>query len=687
VLGVAALVAVALGTPTPSARADEHCPWVGSTRPRAERVAQLMERMTTADRVRMVSGIGLEAAPFGGVIPVNARLCIPALELADGPAGVANGFADVTQLPAPIAAAATWDPDLVERYGEIIGREARGKGIDVNLGPTVNIVRDPRWGRTFETYGEDPYLSGRMGVAYVEGVQGQGTMAMVKHYAVYNQETNRNVAVGDAVVSERALREVYLPHFDVIVDEAAPASVMCSYATVNGEHACQNPLLLETLKSEWAFPGFVTSDWYAAQSVDAAAAGLDVEMPAGFSLGTPLEQALARGAFPRLRLDDMVRRILTQMFRFGMFDGPDPGQQAAMVTSAVHAGIARDVAAQATVLLKNDDAVLPLDSSTVDSVAVIGAAAGPGALTRGGGSSQVDPPYVVTPLEGIAERAQASAVAVEYAADGPDAVALAAQSDVAVVFAALHETELADLSTIDLAEEVDRLIAAVAAVNPRTIVVLNTGSPVTMPWVDEVAAVIEAWYPGQEYGSAIASVLFGDVDPGGRLPVTFPRSLDDVPASGPEHWPGTDRGVEYAEGVFVGYRWYDARGVDPLFPFGAGLSYTTFAFDDLRVRSEGATATVEVNVSNIGARAGSEVAQLYVGYPDRSDAPPRQLRGFERVELEPGETARVTFRLDEGAFARWDEQAHDWMVDPGDYRIMVGSSSADLPLEARLHLP
>ncbi|HEX6310235.1 MAG TPA: glycoside hydrolase family 3 C-terminal domain-containing protein, partial [Acidimicrobiia bacterium] len=634
--------------------------------------------------------------------------------------------------------------------------------------------------------------------------------------------------------SGRALREVYLSQFEAIVAEAAPASVMCAYSTVNGEPACQNAALLANLKTDWAFPGFVTSDWYAAKSVEAASAGLDLEMPAGFNLGAPLGRAIARGTVPRERLDDMVRRVLTQMFRFGMFDGNPPGDATATVTTDAHAAVAREVAAKGTVLLKNSGAVLPVEPDTVGSIAVIGAGAGTAALTRGEGSAEVEAPYVVTPAQAIAERARADAMTATYApgnrdpnlpipavpasafpqglgveyfdneslsgepihaaqmpavagaampppdlatsgwsarytgtilppesgsyafvldADpalpstmrlridgrvlvdsggarsrsrvatvdlsggepvsleieyaetgtngggGPtlgwnlptdtleaEAVELAARSDVAVVFAGSPQGESEDLLTIGLPGDVDRLIAAVGAANPRTVVVLNTGSAVAMPWIDDVAAVVEAWYPGQEYGSAIASVLFGDVNPSGKLPVTFPRGLADVPASRPEQWPGTGGMVDYAEGLLVGYRWYDANGIAPLFPFGAGLSYTTFAFEALEIHREDSTVSVEARVTNVGSRTGAEIAQVYVGYPGSPGEPPRQLRGFERAELDRGEAQRVRFQLDETAFARWDEQTRAWLTETGEYRIMVGSSSVDLPLEGSVRI-
>jgi len=601
----------------------------------------------------------------------------------------------------------------------------------------VNIVRDPRWGRAFEAYGEDPYLSGQTAVGYIDGVQSQGVLSQVKHLAVYNQETNRNTAADDAIISQRAMQEIYLPQFRAAVTQGNAASVMCSYSTVNGQYACQNDNLLGILDRQWHFPGFVTSDWGATHStVPSALAGLDMQMPGGSGFGAdyygaPLKAAVQAGQVPISVLNGMVSRILTEMFGFGLFDRPRTGSLAATVTTPAHAQTGRDVATAGTVLLKNDGGVLPLGSRGSGGagtahrgqrIAVIGSDAGRYAMTSGGGSAGVLAPYVVTPVQGITKRAAACGAIVSYAqgdlpaqgalatvpasafpkgltaSDGVTlglqppvnllaaAVTAAKKANVAVVFASNFETEGADLATIDLPASENKLISAVAAANPNTVVVLNTGSAVTMPWLAKVKGVIEAWYPGQDDGNEIAAVLFGDTNPAGKLPVTFPRSLAQVPASTAARWPGVNGKVRYSEGVLVGYRWYATKGITPLFPFGYGLSYTSFAFSNLAVRPgrDGYLAggyQISADVTNTGQRAGADVAQLYVADPASTGEPAEQLKGFTRVTLRPGQTTRVTFTVSRDAFAWWNGQ---WTVTPGTYTLMVGDSSANLPLTAHV---
>ncbi|MEJ2215913.1 MAG: glycoside hydrolase family 3 C-terminal domain-containing protein [Gemmatimonadota bacterium] len=815
------------------------CPWVGSTAPIATRVARVMSAMTLDEKIALVHGA--RGSSYVGYVPAIPRLCIPALNLEDGPAGVADGMTGVTQLPAPVALAASWDTALARRYGAVVGEEEWGKGANVNLGPTVNIVRDPRWGRAFEAYGEDPYLSGRIGVGYIRGVQGAGVLAQVKHWVAYNQETYRNTPADDVAVDRRTLHEIYMPQFEAAIEEAGASSVMCAYSTIDGAYACEDAFTQDTvLKGHWRFPGFITSDWGATHSTVASALnGLDMEMPGSRYFGDTLRVAVQAGRVPESRLDDMVRRVLTQEFRFHLFDRRQTGDSASVVTNDQHAAVARRVAEEGTVLLKNEGGLLPLSPRAVHSIAVIGPDAGEYALSGGGGSAAVVAPYVVTPFQGIARRAgrgvevryaqgalppngelppvpsryltpdsgggrglaarfydnttlsgspvttrvdstvgfnwhhrppvpgvgaehwsarwtgtltppatgeytfgltsddgsrlfvdgvqvidnwrnqgptletgkitltSGQPVRIEvdyYQAGGGDtvslgwlvpggpslmdqAVALADSSDVAVVFAGAFESEGADLANIDLPGEQNVLIRAVADANPHTIVVLNTGSADTMPWIDSVAAVLEAWYPGQEDGNAIARVLFGDVNPSGKLPVTFPRSLADVPASSPARWPGVDGRVAYSEGLEVGYRWYDARHITPLFPFGFGLSYTTFRFSNLRVsQAAGGTVMVTADVANTGERPGADVVQVYVGQPSSAGEPPWQLKAFRKVQLGPGETWHLTFTLDATAFAHWDAGTSGWLVDAGEYRIGLGDSSADLPLRGRVTL-
>ena len=839
-LAVLSASLIATNAAPPHARADSaSCPWVGSTASVDSRVDQVMAQITQSEEIALVHGLS-NTWPSGGpagVVPANSRLCIPSLRLDDGPAGVGQNASGVTQLPAPVAGAATWDTAAVQRYGAVVGAEHAGKGNNVELGPTVNIVRDPRWGRAFEANGEDPYLAGKLGAADITGVQSQGVMAQVKHPAVYNQETHRSTTSDNAIVDERTMQEIYLPQFQDAV-KAGASSAMCSYSMINGQFACENPYLLNTvLKSQFGFKGFVTSDWWATKSTVAAANnGMDMEMPGFDNFGTALDTAVTNGQVAKSRLDDMVRRILREMFTFGLFDKAPSGSLDATVTTPAHAAEAKQISEEGTVLLRNTGHLLPLSGSTTHSIAVIGDRAGSDALSVGGGSAQVTAPYVVTPVQGIADRAgsgtsvsyaqgpapngalsavptdaltpssgsghgltgsfypnttlsgapvltrndvavdfnwyggspgsgiggtgwsakwtgtvtppatgtytfslnsddgsrlfvngqqvidnwgdhasatatgtvaltagQAADIEVDYSQNGggsnvtlgwrppgidpiTEAVNTAKASDVAIVFAGKWEAEGfgagGDLDDISLAASDNQLISAVAAANPHTIVVLNTGSAVTMPWANSVAGIFEAWYPGQEEGNAIAALLFGDVNPSGKLPVTFPASLSDVPAHTTAQWPGSNDTVQYSEGVDVGYRWYDANDITPLFPFGFGLSYTTFDYSGLTVSDpdSAGNVTVSAKVTNTGSVAGSDVPQLYVGDPASTGEPPKQLKGFQRVTLDPGANTTVTFTVGTRDLAYWDDTRHGWTTPAGTYKIFVGDSSRDLPL-------
>src|SRR5277367_5369770 len=574
---------LAVAAAQPAAAVSTACPWVGPSAPIPTRVAEVLSRMTQAQEVALVTGAG--GSSYVGLIPVIGSLCIPALNLQDGPAGVADGMTGVTQLPAPVDAAATWDTSAEKLYGQVIGAEQAAKGTTIDLGPTINIVRDPRWGRAFESIGEDPDLNGTLGAAEIQGVQSAGTMAQVKHYAVYNQETNRNTPSDNAVVSTQAEQEIYLPAFQTAVQQGAASSVMCSYSWINGTAACQNPYTLSTvLRQQFGFTGFVTSDWGATHSTAASAnAGLDMDMPGNDGYyGSTLQSAVTSGQVSQATINSAVSDILTEMFAFGQFDKAPSGSPSAVATNSTDQGDATQLAEEGTVLLKNSGSVLPLTSSD-GSIAVIGADASTSPQTAGGGSAGVNSSGTVSPLQGI-QAAAPSGTTVTYNDGSSDssAASAAAAASVAVVFANLGESEGSDLSSIDLGTTEDNLITSVAAANPNTIVVLNTGSAVTMPWLSSVKGVLEAWYPGQEDGTAIANVLFGTVDPSGHLTVTFPTSLSQVPASTTAQWPGTNGTVQYSEGIDVGYRWYDAKTLTPQFPFGYGLSYTTFGFSNLK---------------------------------------------------------------------------------------------------------
>ncbi|SDZ40014.1 beta-glucosidase [Amycolatopsis xylanica] len=664
---MAVLGLAAGGLPPLAKAADPVCPWVGSEAPIPQRVDQVLAAMTPAEKLNMVHGsagpFDLAGPVYAGLVQPIPRLCVPRLGLSDGSAGIGNGQTGVTQLPSPTAMAAGWNRSLAAAYGDVLGAEVRGKGANVALAPAIDVARDPRAGRSYETFGEDPELTGELAVAQIRAIQQHGVIAQAKHLAAYSQETLRNTSLGNVTVDERTLQEIYLPAFERAVRDGGVGSVMCGYNYLNGVHACNNTYLLsQVLKGQFGFDGFVTSDWYGmTASVAAANAGLDLQMPDGCYFG----KRLAPGA----RLDDMVRRILGQMFRLGLFDRPATGSPSAVVTTPRHAAIAREVAEQGTVLLKNADDVLPLRRS--DSVAVIGTAAGAGVLGSGGGSAHVVAQAIDTPYDGIAAHGK---VSFDDGTDPNRAARVAAASDVAVVFAAKWSTESKDAPDISLAD--NALIDKVAAANPNIVVVLNTGGPVTMPWLARVKGVLAAWYPGQEYGEALASLLYGDVNPSGKLPVTFPASLGQVPARA---FPDG----RFTEGLAVGYRWYDQQGLNPLFPFGFGLSYTRFELSSLRISGD----VVEASVTNTGSRPGAEVVQLYVSHPASDREPPRQLKGFEKVFLAPGETQRVRFSLTPRDLSHWDSSAHQWVRTAGYYGISVGTSSRDLPLTGHLSVP
>ena len=674
------------------------CPWVHSTAPIADRVTQLMARMTPLQKVTVLHGNGA-TGPYIGNTDAIPSLCVPALGLQDGPAGVGDGLDGVTQLPAPVTLAATWDTGLVQQYGAVAGQEFAGKGASAELGPTLNIVRDPRWGRNFETYSEDPYLAGQTAAYNIRGIQSQGIMAVAKHAAAYNVEAGpaRGTPSDNVIIDNRTLQEIYLPGFQAAITQGASAAVMCAYNQINGVPACQNNAVLNTgLKQATGWGGFVNSDWGAATGgpTQLANGGMDQEMPGGAFFGQGLLDAVGRGEVTQARVDDMARRVLTQMFAFGLFDNPRTGNPATVVTNAANVTTARTIAAQGSVLLKNNGGLLPLNAGTVKKIGLFGGDA-IDAQSIGGGSAKVNPsPAAVNPIDGIKKRA-GTGVDVQWVAgagehvqtpDIPAAVALAKASDTAIVFASYGESETQDLDTIDLQAQQNDLIDAIATANPRTIVVLNTGSAVTMPWLSKVNAVIEGWYPGQENGNAIASLLYGDVNPSGKLPVSFPKSLADVPAHSVQQFPGANDRIEYSEGMKVGYRWYDSQNIEPLFPFGFGLSYTTFGFSNLQVGAVAAngSATVSATVTNTGSRAGAEVAQLYVGQPAANGEPPKQLRGYQKVSLNAGESRVVQFQLTSRDLAHWNDSTAKWTTTAGAYQVLVGDSSRNLPLSAGL---
>ena len=694
------------------------CPWMNTRLAPAARASELLTAMSLGDKIQMVTGqyAGPHASssspnPIGAAsyIEANPALCIPALSLTDNIAGAGDQMAATTAFPDSIALTASWNPALAEHYGQVLGEEAFKKGVNVLLGPGMDIARNPLNGRNFEYAGEDPYLAGQAVAAVIKGLQSEHVVATAKHYALNDQETNRNTDSSDA--SERTMQEIDLPAFDAAV-KAGAGAFMCSYNRINSVYACENPYTIQTvLNRQFGFSGWMMSDWGATHStVPSAKAGLDMEMPSATYYGNALQTAIQKGEVSMATLNEMVYRIVYTMFRVGLFDHvPAQGPQAAttVATTPDSLSTATQVAEAGTVLLKNQDGILPLTGSG-KRVAVIGQAAGPhgaAACYQGEGSGHVPEfapqPDVISPLTAIQARGASSGDVVTYA-DGTatgDAVAAAAGADVAVAFICDLESEGLDradmnanlLPASNSPVDENALVSAVAAVNPNTIVVIQAGGPVAMPWIDHVKGVLDNWYPGQTDGLSIAPILFGDVDPSGHLPDTFPVKLSDGPLRSQAQYPGvSEKGDSvgphsiYSEGLLVGYRWYEAKGIKPLFPFGYGLSYTTFGFSGLRVRSSAGGAQVSFTLTNTGQQPGADVAQVYVGDPGSTGEPPRQLKGFSRIELSPGESRRVSISLPEVSFAHWDTAAHTWKVSRGDYRIYVGDSSANLPLSAAI---
>jgi beta-glucosidase len=662
------------------------CPWVGSTAPVATRVQQVLNTMDQSEEVTLTSGDGTSG--YIGQVNAIPNLCIKSLNMEDGPSGVGDGNGGVTAFPDGESAAATWDPTLIAQEGAAKGAEFAGKGATISLGPTTNLVRDPRWGRTYETYGEDPYLAGQVTSAEVTGLQSQGVMTDVKHVAAYDQEQYPNGG-NNETVSQKALEELYLAPFQTAIKQSAPASFMCSYAVVNSAPSCANADMLQNgLDTQANSGGFVVSDWGAAgNAVADLEGGMDIAMP--FSNASDVQAALTAGTLNQATLNASVARILTQMFAFGLFDNPATGSLAATVTSAAHQQTALQLGEEGTVLLKNNG-ILPLNPNptTKQSIAVIGTDGGAGVELAGGGSGGVDSSTTVWPLTGI-QNAVGPNVTVSYTAGDdngtaniPQAVTAAQAATDAIVFVSAPEGEESDLTTLDVSSADETMIADVAAANPHTIVVINSGSPVVMPWLNSVAGVFENWYGGGETGAAIAALIFGTVNPSGKLPVTFPASLSQVPAQTTAQWPGTPTGPVYSEGVNIGYRWYQSQNITPAFPFGFGLSYTKFSFSNLAVGAFNAngTATATATITNTGSVAGADVAQLYVGDPAASQDPPEQLAGFQRVTLNPGASTTVSFPLTIHDLASWSATDNQWEAQAGTYSIKVGDASNNTPL-------
>ena len=668
-------------------------------------IEKVLKRLTLVEKVSLLSGqdrwhtAALE------------RFGIPSIVMTDGPHGVrANEDGRVkgsaTSFPTGVSMASSWDPELVEQVGAALAEETRALGCNVLLGPCVNIVRHPLAGRNFESYSEDPYLAGRTGVAYVHGVQSQGIGASLKHFACNNQETERQR--GDSQVDERALREIYLAQFEMVVKEAQPWTVMCSYNRVNGVYASQHDRLLnQILRTEWGFDGVVVSDWGANHTtVQSVQGGLDLEMPGPARwYGDLLIEAIATWQIDEEVIDQAARRIL-RLISACLRQRQSERQagrilsEGALITSA-HQALARRLAQESIVLLKNDGNLLPLKAEDIHSLAVIGPMAAVGSI-GGGGSSFLEPPYRVSPLEGLKARlgdrvdipyepgCSSSSLRRSPQNGIAQAVDLARHSDVVLVFVGLpegHESEGCDRPDMELTGAQNELVRAVLEANPKTAVILNAGSPVALPWIGQVPAVLLAHYPGQEGGHAVADILLGAANPSGKLSVTWPKRLQDTPAY--DNFPG-GRAVRYGEGIFVGYRYYDYKDIEPLFAFGHGLSYTQFTYSDLQSpvgAKIGEPVLVTLKVINTGSLAGKEVIQLYVRDVESSLARPiKELKGFAKVELAPGEMKIVAFTLNQRSFAFYDPNRQDWIVEPGIFELLIGSSSRDIRASARIEL-
>lgn len=678
-----------------------------STQPLESRVEDLLARLTLEEKINLCHA---DSKFTSAAIP---RLGIPRRWLSDGPHGVREdvgpdtwdvaGRTDdfATCLPAAIALAATWNPDLARDAGKVIGEEARKRGKDIMLGPGVNIMRTPLCGRNFEYYGEDPFLAGRMAVGYITGVQSQGVASCIKHFAANNQETQRGSI--NVEMDERTLREIYLPAFKAAVQEAKVWSVMGAYNKFRGTHCCENDYLLnQILKKEWGFQGIVISDWAGVHSTRGAVlGGLDLEMGTNkryddFFLAKAFREGVQSGEYAQSVLDDKVRRNLRVMIATGVFDSRSEGS----INTKAHQDTARQVAEEAAVLLKNEKNLLPLDVAALTSVAVIGENA-----TRlqayGGDSSRVKAFYEVSPLAGILNRIGKN-VNVTYsegyrrggnAALADRAVQAAQAADVVIYVGGINhdigfDSEGGDKRSLEIPYGQVELIQRILKANPRTIVVLAGGSPMEMDgWLDQAPAVLLSWYSGMEGGNAIARILFGDVNPSGKLPATFPKRLSDSPAhtTGAKGFPGENGTTTYSEGLLVGYRWYDTKNIEPLFPFGFGMSYTTFEYSNLKIvrgsDANGPLLTAQFEIRNTGSRAGAEVAQVYVHDVDASVArPAKELKGFKKVFLQPGEKQTVSVPLNRDAFAYFDEARQSWVAEAGAFNILVGASSRDVRL-------
>ena len=726
-MAVLILAAVfAVGTAWAQSGHQENFPWMNTALTPDQRANLVLKELTLDEKIILIHG---EGSPFGGTNP-NAylsnggdgfslgipRLGIPPLQMIGSAYGVrfsaVNGRYS-TALPSNLASTASWDPEAACEYGALIGREEREQGFNMSLAGGVDLARELRNGRNFEYHGEDPILAGTIVGQRVRCEQAQHVIGELKHYAVNDQETARNLV--DAIIDKRAMRETDLLAFEIGNSIGQPGAVMCAYNAVNGDYACENKYLLtDVLKKDWSFQGFVLSDWGGTHStVKASAAGLDMEQPDDDYYGAAMKKAVLDGTISATELDDHVRRILRTEFASEIIDFPI---RKGVVDAESGLLISRHLAEQSIVLLKNAHNLLPLDRAKVRSIAIIGMHADEGMIS-GGGSAQVDPQgsynspvrqqdlhkdavwFPTSPLKAVAAMAPGAQVRFDSGADPAAAAALAKESQVAIIFAYQWTHEAHDLPNLTLPDNQDELIDKVVAANANTIVVLETGTAATMPWADRVSGILEAWYAGSKGADAVANIIFGEVNPSAKLPITFPVSEADLPhpilvgPSPEEGAPGANMRtgvarptfkVHYDEGLKVGYKWFDAENKQVLFPFGFGLSYTTYNYSDLEVLPDsptgGSVTTVSFQVRNTGSRAGVEIAQVYVSLPASAGEPPERLVGWSRVALEPGETRKVKVTVDAKFLSVFDEATNGWKLIPGVYTFRVGSSSRDLAL-------
>jgi len=654
-------------------------------------IKSLISQMTLEEKASLCSGLdNWHTKPI-------ERLGIPSIRMSDGPHGlrkeVSNQQTSVpsTCFPTAVTTASSWDRELIKQMGQALAQECQAEEVDIILGPAINIKRSPLCGRNFEYFSEDPYLSSQLATAYIQAVQSLGVGTSLKHYAANNQEYRRFTI--DETIDERTLREIYLSNFEGAVKEGKPWTVMCSYNRVNGILASENKYLLtEILKEEWGFEGFVVSDWGAVdERVEGIKAGLDLEMPSSYGIGDQkIIEAVKIGKLDEKELDQTVERLLKIIFK-----AVDSRNRGTTYDKQAHHKLARKIAGESMVLLKNQDNILPLKKE--GTIAIIGAFAKKPRY-QGGGSSHVNPTKLDNALEEIEKLVQGKAKIIYeegYNLDNDEmnqelidkAKEAAKKSNVAIIFAGLpdrYESEGYDRKHMKMPENHNKLIEEISKVQPNTVVVLSNGSPVEIPWIDKVKGLLESYLGGQAGGGAVADILFGEVNPSGKLAETFPKKLSHNPSY--LNFPGEGNKVDYREGVFVGYRYYDKKEIEPLFPFGYGLSYTTFEYTDIIVDkkeiTDKETIEVKVKVKNTGKVKGKEIVQLYVrDVESKVNRPEKELKGFEKIELAPGEEKTVTFKLDKRSFAYYNTEIRDWYVESGEFEILVGKSSKEIELK------